>query len=190
MLKDKKIVMFFNGKEDSNRQASQLMISISKSRFLKENLDIDFVNLSKRNINNFIKKLDYEPDLFYIYNDDIELVNILETKFSHTFKIRNYSLLEGNLSTKIIKELKDDFGMIKKWRIDSKSFKPEYIIINIVDAKDLNSSWKNYISKEDCMSITKEYIEEKIEETKRSRDICIQKNETYNKLLKEFLKEF
>lgn len=137
---NKKIVMFYRGKDNSNKISSSTQNTLSKCRDV---FDIDFINLDKRNYDKYFTKSGCEIDITYVWHDEELLIDYIKEKYpnielriydDNNSVIINSGRIKHIIAQNIINEYKATFGYINLWRIngseqgiiDVKMFKVDY----------------------------------------------------------------
>lgn len=164
MFKDEKIVIFFRGKDESSNIISKIRLNIDKNKVLRENTNIEYINLDKRNVNKFIQKIKEgqisKPTLIYIYFKELKTISLLRKELKDDCIIQRY-----NPVTNIIDDFKNkianDYPIEKYWSIiNNELLILEFDIFNIANKP---YSFKKFVSEKECKDQLKKYIENEIE---------------------------
>ena len=164
MFKDEKIVIFFRGKDPSSDIISRVRLTIDKNKILKENTNIEYINLDKRNINKFIQKIKdgevSKPTIMYVYFKELKTISLLRKEFKDDCIIQRYNpvtnIIDG-FKTKIV----NDYPIEKYWNIiDNKLVVLEFDVFDIANKP---YSFKKFVSEKECNDQLRKSIEEEIE---------------------------
>lgn len=164
MFKDEKIIIFYKGNDESSNIVSKVRLTIEKNRILKENTNIEYINLDKRNINKFIQKIKEsdvsKPTIMYVYFKEFNVISLLRKEFKNDCIIQRYNPVTNlidNFKTKIV----NDYPIEKYWNIiDNKLVVLEF---DIFDLANKPYSFKKFVSEQECRIQLRKSIEEEIE---------------------------
>lgn len=191
-MKNNKYMMFFRSKDGSADISSKVMLEISKNSILRNEIDIEFINLDKRNINKLLSKMKNNeidtPNVFYIFFDEENTINLIENTFENGVLIKTYSIADGNIIDRFKEDIINKYGTKKYWKIQSNDI--VYKDFNIFELDQLRySSWKEFKSEEDCLEKLRVYIENELENVKKTIENLNKKEKDLNKKLKKINKD-
>lgn len=191
---EKRILMLFRGDDESNKISSSTK-NIFQEEGLSDFVEMDFINLDKRNLKKYLNNSEISPNIIYIWHKEESIINYLKSNYPN-IELRIYSMKNSSkqyldsynhrtiiytVFSNILEEYKRYLGTITLWTIEN--FEVKKIIKDIYDYETMDKHIKKdcYLSEEDC----KMALEHKIEfEIKSCNDIIANTNKK-----KEYLKE-
>ena len=139
---EKSILMCYRGSDESNKISSATRNYLEKHQG-KENINIEYINIDKRNLNKFVEnilKRDIPLDIIYIYYDEENLLDLIEDNLPN-LEVRTYSLdtarkdrwdtqrgSYNGIGEDLMNEYKYALGSYVFWVIDNN--RPKKIIIS------------------------------------------------------------
>lgn len=174
-MQNGKIVMFYRSKEDSNQLASETIRKL-QCRYWKvfSEMDIDFINLDKRNIKKYFYILEKAPAIIYIWHDEEEIIESIKAKYpTAIIKIMNeqtgYSAThsgnghvskECNFAEEIIADFRNILGMKTIYKVNDKGevIKKEVFLLRNEKAEDC------FLNEAEALAYAEELIKQIIDE--------------------------
>jgi len=194
---NKFFVMFYRGKDDSNKVSSATKTTLDNEN-LSKYIPVEFINLDKRNFEKYLRKSEQLPNVIYIWHDEEIIIDYIKLKYPN-IELRIYSLEsafelkdDSNynyqkkskyvIANNIINEYKESQGTIQLWIFVKDEIKQ--ITINNYDYERL-SDWnkEKYFSSEIAVNNN---IKKQLEDTlKESEDMI----KHYEKKIKDTKKK-
>lgn len=190
----KSIVMFYRGKDDSNKVSSATKMALDKDKCGKY-IPFEVINLDKRNYEKYFVKADKLPDIVYVWHDEEIIIDFIAENFPSIalciYDMKNSTEYKSNgfgskctyiIAKTIINDYKKSQGTIDLWVKENHISKQVTLFTCDYNSFD---DWtkKRYFSTEG--EVKKSIIKDVKEEITRSTEMI----EHYNNKIKELNKE-